>query len=47
MSQSHTASDALMIWLIATLIYIVAHFSLYLAATQTPPKRRIGFTLDR
>ena len=26
----------------------VAHFSLYLAATQaTPPKRRIGFTLDR
>jgi hypothetical protein len=26
----------------------VANFSLYLAATQsTPPKRRIGFTLDR
>jgi transcriptional regulator with XRE-family HTH domain len=26
----------------------VAHFSLYLAATQaTPPKRRIGFTFDR
>jgi transcriptional regulator with XRE-family HTH domain len=26
----------------------VAHFSLYLAATQaTPPKRRIGFNLDR
>ena len=26
----------------------VAHFSLYLAATQTaPPKRRIGFTVDR
>jgi len=26
----------------------VAHFSLYLAATQTtPPRRRIGFTLDR
>ena len=26
----------------------VAHFSLYLAATQaTPPRRRIGFTFDR
>jgi transcriptional regulator with XRE-family HTH domain len=26
----------------------VAHFSLYLAATQaTPPRRRIGFTVDR
>jgi len=26
----------------------VAHFSLYLAATQaTPPRRRIGFNLDR